>query len=529
MEPNQVMGNFTKLPPELRLLIWQLLPFSLRSESGEKYPWASVLNILRTSRHIYAEASEAIYGGISMAFIILPEYKHKSWFQVSASRGFSKTIQNFQDAKRLGFKRFPYSKLKQIVIAVEAPSPHDQGQLICLWKKCLDVAELLEHNLDGFQSIHFDFVGGRCLRQLIDEEPANFGSLPWQMTRSKARKWSNKGEAHMSLSGDRPSSLLEVDFVVVLQAFWRLQNVKQVKVHLLSFSGCKWVRAFEAKLQDENRFSSNALSTVWVNHLDQEMFDNTFMDIELELSFLSGVNAHLMRIQRLSSWYEGNQIDSGSRYEQRIRDVLERRRNKYFVKEYPLEVDHRGALYILMRECKPGRLRCNEPCWHYELLARTVDITHENRSQIKSRLPNQHPTVWDSDAWHTRYENESDPLYEIDREPRFRFLGTWHSPPRAYLTQCRKETNWLVERKKAREELRDYYFAHRKEVWDDPGYRQEYGTFWLYNVDEREWDFGSVDSDDDSWDDNPGDYFSECHYSLSDDEIDSTWPPLPWD
>jgi hypothetical protein len=38
----------------------------------------------------------------------------------------------------------PYRKPKQLKIEIDTPDSRDSGQIVCLWKKALDLVELLE-------------------------------------------------------------------------------------------------------------------------------------------------------------------------------------------------------------------------------------------------------------------------------------------------------------------------------------------------------------------------------------------------
>ena len=214
------LGLLASLPVELRDQIWDYL--SLKPGRFGIESTQPKLAFLQASRQVYREASPIVYGDVILQFHIDPKYQYKSWLNVKSNFGAQWLLQNLDNAMQRGFDKLPYEKLGNIQINIEAPNRRDPGQLICLYKKCLDLAVLLECAKHGLPNLELS---------LLD---------------STSAKWSLEGKPQKSVAIDRKKRYPPTDDIVdrtneetyiiaddphiVLIAFYRLRNARSAKV-----------------------------------------------------------------------------------------------------------------------------------------------------------------------------------------------------------------------------------------------------------------------------------------------------------
>lgn len=100
----------------------------------------------------------AVYDNAVLRFSICPTYRYKSWLDFEHQFNQQQPLQNLEHALELGLHDIPYERLKKIEINIEAPNWKDPGQLICLYKKCVDLASLLENAKNGLPDIEFNLL-----------------------------------------------------------------------------------------------------------------------------------------------------------------------------------------------------------------------------------------------------------------------------------------------------------------------------------------------------------------------------------
>ncbi|KAL8760928.1 MAG: hypothetical protein Q9184_002896 [Pyrenodesmia sp. 2 TL-2023] len=280
------LGKFTFLPLELRDQIWNTAPLESR------------FSLLRVSRQIYAELSPRLYKDVALQFTIHPKYQYQSWIRVESSSAAQWLLHNVDDATKRGFDRIPFYQLKKIRIIIEAPDKKDQGQIICLYKKCLDLAGLLENAIHGLPNVEI------------------------VLSKSASSSWTVRGEPQRSIDLDQAT--FSDDHLIVLQAFSRVRNARSATISLpvKSEEGNYLIENFADAWMREIPFGQNLdLNDPWNDQELQEEMDNIFVDLDMELDLLSGHTADLMRLDRFASWYS-DKIDGESKYESEYERII---------------------------------------------------------------------------------------------------------------------------------------------------------------------------------------------------------------
>ncbi|KAL4787932.1 hypothetical protein BJX76DRAFT_353729 [Aspergillus varians] len=138
------MGQFKRLPAELRLLIWE------RALSDGS------TSIMRTSRAIYEDISGRLYDTIEIHLYPLYDDPEKDCFWD-------------------GLWEFPYNKVK-LVINLYSPDPQDKAQFIMLWSKIRGLAAILQQT-SGPKSIEI--------------RPRQYNGHKWQQSRVRGHSSDN--------------------------------------------------------------------------------------------------------------------------------------------------------------------------------------------------------------------------------------------------------------------------------------------------------------------------------------------------
>jgi hypothetical protein len=141
------MGFFARLPPELRLTIWE----DYLNSTYPTYAFGDTtiegLGLLRTCRQIYEETSDLIYERGTFTFGIRPPIPNYNFDGGSYSAAVRSTwIRrwrfHFPDDDPV-FRYIPYERIGEINIEIEAPYPSDRGQIMALWRKAKRLVDLL--------------------------------------------------------------------------------------------------------------------------------------------------------------------------------------------------------------------------------------------------------------------------------------------------------------------------------------------------------------------------------------------------
>lgn len=164
------LGTLTSLPRELRDQVWE---YSLM---GRRFAF------IRASHQIFAEASpimdRIIYNNAVLKFCVCPTYQYKSWLSVENQFNREWPLQNLDHAIRSGLHKLHYEKLGKIEINIEAPDWKDPGQIICLYKKCVDLASLLENAKTGLPDIEINLLDSPLATWVDDSRPESSIAYP---------------------------------------------------------------------------------------------------------------------------------------------------------------------------------------------------------------------------------------------------------------------------------------------------------------------------------------------------------------
>ncbi|KAL8676044.1 MAG: hypothetical protein Q9186_007399, partial [Xanthomendoza sp. 1 TL-2023] len=330
MEYAPGLGVFALLPRELRDQIWGYVSTQRR------------LKAFQTSHQIYAEASQLFYKNQSLQFQISPRYRYKSWLVIKSNFGGEWPLQSLDHAIEKGFDKLPFHKLKQIQIIIEAPDRNDPGQLICLEKKCRELAELLEYAKEGLPDLEIILLDSTSAKWTTNGSPQISVSVDPQrhyppLTRSfdfhpegpsddEDESWDHQiHRQELKRMDPKPTWSLDEcyeedrntddDAYIVLYAFFRLRNIRSAKI--------------SEPVQRDGHFSDSIATTMeqkqpfgtWLDPDDpwndaeiQKERDCIYAQLDLDLDLLPGPTANMMRLDRFSSWY--TDIASGeSKYE----------------------------------------------------------------------------------------------------------------------------------------------------------------------------------------------------------------------
>lgn len=306
MTSNNHFGSLSILPPEVRLVVWSyFLPCASggpRSELG-----ISSLGILRANHAVYNEVSAHIYDALALEIHVQPEYDGDHWLLISTSSGASWALKNLDDALKQGFGNLPYHKLKELRVLIEAPKANDPGQLISLWKKCLDAAHLFEgrwtHGLCNLEIVLVDGISAKwCGAAGVPQRTfeGNSDLYPW----FGHGDWSKVLTAFYCVRGAKSASIRAPDDLVVA--------LKQGQILLL--------RNLEVLF--ERRQPINDMEHHWAEVVLEEEKDELFMVMEDLLDDVPGPTAAQLRLDRCRSWYENGSPLYGSPYEANMERIF---------------------------------------------------------------------------------------------------------------------------------------------------------------------------------------------------------------
>lgn len=315
------LGNLSRLPPEIRLQIWS--HFSLKqTQFGpvDLVPLTSIeprLALLRASHRIHDEVTEHLYRNVALRFQIDPSYQHRSWLTVKSNIGISWHLQNVDDAVSRGFGAFPYEKLKAIRINITAPDGRDPGQIVCLWKKCQDLGELLGKSFGGLRNIEILLKNRKDLQWFQDGLP--------QMSVSATRNRYKCSPQDRQIDQPDTTFVEEDDIRIVLTAFQHPRNIKEIKIYPPQDkrrSIKDYMNHLEERLMQTEVFRT-LLGRTNSNYdwIFQKERDELSMNLDRELDFLPGETAEIMLLDRFGSWFS-NGLSRESSYENKLEKSL---------------------------------------------------------------------------------------------------------------------------------------------------------------------------------------------------------------
>ncbi len=299
------LGTFSRLPKELRILIWkELVPERRRTDIMRTSK--QDLTILRTNHQLNTEITTEIYGSRVLIFRVTssallassnPFPNQPSTIEVYDQLGsswrlyprFHKPVDQQAHSSSV-WKDLPFHKLKATRFQVEAPDPSDPAQLILVWNKLFWLMDFLQH--------------------------VKFSSrIEVHALESPQRSWHLEGNLQQSLINNLPSTMGydTTDLEILLSPFLRLRYAEQIELKL-PFDR-------EHQMLDElvKNIRHNAVSTIPFgqyendDETDDEMItsdeDTWTVWFDHILDDLPGPSAPFIRLERFWNWsshYERN-------------------------------------------------------------------------------------------------------------------------------------------------------------------------------------------------------------------------------
>lgn len=227
MQPELGLGALFQLPPEIRLQIWDHLPLfpslcKLPDPHESLTSGHLIFAILQTSRWLRDEICNFFYKDVVLRFHVVPEYQYQSWITVEKDPNITWQLQDLDDGLSRGFGQMPLEKLKGTVIEINAPSPEDPGQVICLWQKCLDLAQLLETHNERFPRLEIILTDSASAQWFRKGRPQR--NIAIDQGRRRPLQ-----DNHFDYLYERPK-IVSNDIQLVLRAFYRLRSAQDIRV-----------------------------------------------------------------------------------------------------------------------------------------------------------------------------------------------------------------------------------------------------------------------------------------------------------
>ncbi|KAL8917726.1 MAG: hypothetical protein Q9208_007778 [Pyrenodesmia sp. 3 TL-2023] len=336
-------------------------------------------------------------------FRISPTYQHKSWCTVESSiinenstvkrkRLTQWHLQDLDEAMKRCFHKLPYRTMRKIQIDVGAPDRSDPGQVVSLYKKCVDLATMLENAESGLLNIEIN---------LLDSEEA---------------KWTWDGQPQNSITQHHTG-----DYELVLSAFSRLRDVESAKfrVPVQLDPDSHLIENMEAILRLEGPFGANLAphgDGEWDDRDIQTDRDLMYVNLDLELDFLHGHTANMMRLDRFSSWYT-DKLGGNSEYEREYERIIKTWKN------LPEPPDRLFQLTVLERlQWRYEAMRVYDPRARFRPDAQGRSPAFFYSVQITSNATNL-TSNWDPDEWHGTYHHGD--WYGIPSFSSMPFLERW--------------------------------------------------------------------------------------------------------
>lgn len=146
LRPSTSLGEFARLPFEVRELIWLEFTPSGEDTPFEKHRQKTDLSILCTSRYLNGEICHTIFSRTYLKIELSPVYKlDRKWMTVelyhhhyrlsTPPRKAKWVIKGPEDVRSRGLYNFLFHRIGSVVVDVCAPNPQDMSSLFTLWQK----------------------------------------------------------------------------------------------------------------------------------------------------------------------------------------------------------------------------------------------------------------------------------------------------------------------------------------------------------------------------------------------------------
>ncbi|MCJ1380107.1 hypothetical protein MMC17_003210 [Xylographa soralifera] len=297
------------------------------------------------------------------------------------------------------------------------------SQIVCIWKKCLDLVELLEHANHGLPNLEIHLQDSEKAKWSVDGEPQRSVAV------DRAKRYPPR-DSVIDRSNEQTDNESE-DYAIALTAFERLRSVKTAKIFLPDDIVCvtkkHLAHNIETILVEKESFGTSLnADDPWNDESIQEDLDQMFMDLDLELDMLPGFTASMMRLERFSSWYtEG--LGSDSKYEREYGRILKTRSTCYHNYNKAQQIHFR---YAAMRAFNPRSLYNRYKARRGDDTTRGSFSSPENKTaQETSEFGSIKEDYWDRDTWHNGCYSSGIPPFDHEQFFTTMWTASVHNDP----------------------------------------------------------------------------------------------------
>ncbi|KAJ5405892.1 hypothetical protein N7465_007176 [Penicillium sp. CMV-2018d] len=334
------LGAFTKLPLELRWMIWE-------SVFGQIHSAPFALAILRCSRHLYQEISGHLFENFEHEFRVADGLRF-NFTTKTCSQGWE--LRNI-DAVRSHLHSFPWAKVgMRMVVNILPPTEGDPGQIVQIWHKVNELVDTLKASRST----------ASLLVSLLED-------------------WSNDGKPQESIpytDGYRP----EHDIAII--PFTRLR-----RWYYRTSPAYSAVIATEQELPEESQsllYKSRKICTwnEWrcIARASRHWFTDRRIFLDTKLDDIPGKTAGALRLERFQNWFQDDWV---SEYENRFTADIQK---------------HMG--FVLKHD--PRLVRVRRRHFLAIMLHHTYRASHDDPEKVEDDLKKTRPrhySKWDPQVW----------------------------------------------------------------------------------------------------------------------------------
>lgn len=335
------LGSFSKLPCEIRLMIWKELFSGIKSTPKlQEQPSVNPASILSCSKYFNEEVSSYLYHDLKHSIHIDSQYHQDYYVKAMVSSSKVLRVWKLKDSAALKshLLSFPHSKIESKTLIITIWHLSDSlGRVINLWLKVNDLVNTLR-NFNLSVKLH--------LR--LGEE--------WPMTRQDPYRSFRRFGANNNL----------YDYDLAFVPFTRLSNwsyeLSNVVITRLREESTKRPHSVLYSIQKHKQkaCSSYSFTDAWIVRARRTL------DCALDTAI--GVTAGFLRRDRFMNWFSA---DGSSAYEQQFLQDLEKKPKiiSHLNKEYWRIVSRRSMLlrlYGVLSSTKVGEVESRFRIWEPE-------------------------------------------------------------------------------------------------------------------------------------------------------------------
>lgn len=282
-EPDYNMGLFSKLPFELRDLIWTQCSYTIKSA------------LVRTCKGLNCDVNNYLYENLSLAFNIDPHHdKEPSPSLVRVlDQEFESicilTLGSLQNEERLRFWSFPFDKVERFTFILWPPSPSPDriGEVIRLWMMVSSLLTVLRKNIIAWPRVFLN------------------------IKESVSRRWKTLEGPCCGIAEAAPSeaSMCDLnDIFVALQPFSTLRRLPCVLLFSKYYSIPKKVHTFVSQAIDGDVIQKQDYGhdISWEDGRRDSECESELAEwniwFERQLDVLDDASAASLRLERYANW-----------------------------------------------------------------------------------------------------------------------------------------------------------------------------------------------------------------------------------